>query len=220
MSQFNFEAKVRTDLGKGASRRLRRENKFVPAILYGGGEEAQSIAVEQRELYRTLELDEAIYTSVLKLDIEGKTQQVIMKDMQRHPYKTAVVMHIDFLRVDSKTKVNILVPFEFINEDTCYGVRNEDGMLLRQMNDVEISAFPQDLPDNLVVDVADLKVGETIHLSDIKLPKGVEILALTQEEDSGIVSVHAKRVAEEEEDLDAPIVAPSNEEDEETPDAE
>lgn len=203
MSQFNFEAKARTDLGKGASRRLRRENKYIPAIVYGGDLEAQSISVEQREFYRTLELDEAIYTSVLNLDIDGKTEQVIMKDMQRHPFKNTVVMHIDFLRIDDKTKVNILVPFLFINEDDCHGVRNQDGMLLRQMSDVEISALPKDLPDNLVIDVAKLEVGETIHLSDIPLPKGVEIPTLLQGNDDGVVSVHAKRG--EEEDLDAPV---------------
>ena len=200
MSQFNFEAKARTDLGKGASRRLRHENKFIPAIIYGGEEKAQSIAVEQREFYRILELDEAVYTSVLNLKIDGKAEQVIMKDMQRHPFKTTVVMHIDFQRVDSKTKVNILVPFQFENEDNCVGVKTQGGMLLRQLNDVEITAFPQDLPDSLVVDVANLEVGQTIHLSDLKLPKGVEIPALAQGHDEGIITVHAKRGGSEEDD--------------------
>jgi len=193
MSQFKFEAKVRTDLGKGASRRLRRENKYIPAIIYGGEAEPQSIAVEQREFYRILEIDEAVYTSVLTLNIDGKAEQVIMKDMQRHPFKTNTVMHIDFQRVDNKTKVNILVPFHLENEESCFGVKNQGGMLLRQMNDVEISALPQHLPDSLVVDVADLKVGQTIHLSDIKLPKGVEIVTVAQGHDSGVVTVNAKR---------------------------
>ena len=200
MSQFNFEAKLRTDLGKGASRRLRHEKKFIPAIIYGGEEKAQSIAVEQREFYRILELDEAVYTSVLNLKIDGKAEQVIMKDMQRHPFKTTVVMHIDFQRVDSKTKVNILVPFHIENEESCVGVKTQDGMLLRQLNDVEITAFPQDLPDSLVVDVANLEVGQTIHLSDLKLPKGVEIPALAQGHDEGIITVHAKRGGSEEDD--------------------
>lgn len=203
MSQFNFEAKARTDLGKGASRRLRHENKFIPAIIYGGEEKAQSIAVEQREFYRILELDEAVYTSVLNLKIDGKAEQVIMKDMQRHPFKTTVVMHIDFQRVDSKTKVNILVPFQFENEDNCVGVKTQGGMLLRQLNDVEITALPQDLPDNLVVDVANLEVGQTILLSEIDLPKGVEIPALTQGHDNSIITVHAKRGVEEDEEDDA-----------------
>ncbi|GLR64753.1 50S ribosomal protein L25/general stress protein Ctc [Marinospirillum insulare] len=203
MSQFNFEAKARTDLGKGASRRLRRENKFIPAIVYGGEAEPQSIALEQREFYRILVLDEAIYTSVLNLKIDGKAEQVIMKDMQRHPFKTNTVMHIDFQRVDSKTKVNILVPFHIENEENCLGVKTQDGMLLRQLNDVEITAFPQDLPDNLVVDVANLEVGQTIHLSDLDLPKGVEIPALALGHDEGIVTVHAKRGGSDEEDTEA-----------------
>ena len=193
MSQFNFEANLRTDLGKGASRRLRHENKFIPAIIYGGEAGAQSIAVEQREFYRILELDEAIYTSVLNLTVDGKAEKVIMKDMQRHPFKTTVVMHIDFQRVDSKTKVNILVPFHIENEDNCVGVKTQGGLLLRQLNDVEISAFPQDLPDSLVIDVANLEVGQSIHLSDIKLPKGVEIPSLAQGHDTGVIGVHAPR---------------------------
>lgn len=199
MSQFNFEAKLRTDLGKGASRRLRHENKFIPAIIYGGEAEAQSIAVEQREFYRILVLDEAVYTSVLNLTVDGKAEQVIMKDMQRHPFKTNTVMHIDFQRVDNKTKVTILVPFHFENEEVCVGVKAQGGMLLRQMNDVEITAFPQDLPDNLVIDVASLEVGHTIHLSDIKLPKGVEIVTVAQGHDSGVVTVSPKRGGGEDE---------------------
>ncbi len=203
MSQFNFEAKARTDLGKGASRRLRRENKFIPAIVYGGEAEPQSIALEQREFYRILVLDEAIYTSVLNLKIDGKAEQVIMKDMQRHPFKTNTVMHIDFQRVDNKTKVNILVPFHIENEENCVGVKTQDGMLLRQLNDIEITALPQDLPDNLVIDVANLEVGQTIHLSDLQLPKGVEIPALAQGHDEGVVTVHAKRGGSDEEATEA-----------------
>ena len=202
MSQFNFEAKVRTDLGKSASRRLRRENKFIPAIIYGGTAEPQSIALEQREFYRILELDDAVYTSVLNLKIDGKADKVIIKDMQRHPFKTNTIMHIDFQRVDNKTKVNILVPFQLENEENCVGVKNQGGMLLRQMNDVEITALPQDLPDNLVVDVANLEVGQTIHLSDIKLPKGVEIITVAHGHDSGVVTVNAKRGGSDEGDAE------------------
>lgn len=203
MSQFNFEAKLRTDLGKGASRRLRRENKYIPAILYGGDAKAQSIALEQREFYRMLELDEAIYTSVLNLNLDGEKIQVIMKDMQRHPFKNAAVLHVDFLRVDNKTKVTINVPIVLENEDNCVGVKNNGGLLLRQLNEVEISALPQDLPDNLVLDVAGLDVGQTLHLSDIALPKGVEIPALAQGHNDGVVGVQAPRGGSEEDAADA-----------------
>ncbi|HKM14344.1 MAG TPA: 50S ribosomal protein L25/general stress protein Ctc [Marinospirillum sp.] len=204
MSQFNFEAKLRTDLGKGASRRLRHENKFIPAIIYGGEAEAQSVSVEQREFYRILALDESVYTSVLNLTVDGKAEQVIIKDLQRHPFKTNTVMHIDFLRVDSKTKVTILVPFHFENEEACVGVKTQGGVLSHQMNDVEITAFPQDLPECLVVDVAALEVGHTLHLSDITLPKGVEIVTVAHGHDSGVVTVNAKRGGSDEDEDETP----------------
>ena len=211
MSNFNFKATKRTDLGKGASRRLRRQNKFIPAIVYGGEKEPQSICLEQNEFYRQIQLDETLYTSVLKLDIDGEKEQVIIKDLQRHLFKEAIIMHVDFHRVDSKTKVTMSIPFEFINEEECKGVRLEGGMLMRLLNDVEISAFPQDLPDSIQIDVAELNVGDTIMLSEIKLPEGVEIPALALDQDNAVVNVQAARVAEEE-DLDGPVEAPADEE--------
>lgn len=211
MSNFNFKATKRTDLGKGASRRLRHENKYIPAIVYGGEKEPQSICLEQNEFYRQMQLDETIYTSVLNLEIDGEKQQVIIKDMQRHLYKEAIVMHIDFQRVDSKTKVNMLIPFELINEDECKGVKLEGGMLMRLLNDVEISAFPQDLPDTIQIDVANLAVGETIMLSELKLPEGVEIPALALDQDNAVISVQAARVAEEESAPEAEEVAEEGE---------
>lgn len=211
MSNFNFKATKRTDLGKGASRRLRRQNKFIPAIVYGGEKEPQSISLEQNEFYRQIQLDDTLYTSVLKLDIDGEKEQVIIKDLQRHLFKEAIIMHVDFQRVDSKTKVTMSIPFEFINEEECKGVRLEGGMLMRLLNDVEISAFPQDLPDSIQIDVAELNVGDTIMLSEIKLPEGVEIPALALDQDNAVVNVQAARVAEEE-DLDGPVEAPADEE--------
>lgn len=213
MSNFNFKATQRTDLGKGASRRLRRENKYIPAIVYGGEKDAQSISLEQNEFYRQVQLDDTIYTSILKLDIDGEKEQVIIKDMQRHLYKEAIIMHIDFQRVDSKTKVTMSIPFELINEEECKGVRLEGGMLMRLLNDVEISAFPQDLPDSIQVDVAELAVGETIMLSELKLPEGVEIPALDLDQDNAVVNVLAPRSEEDEEDLDAPVEPPVSEDD-------
>lgn len=218
MTNFVFKATQRTDLGKGASRRLRRENKYIPAIVYGGDKDAQSISLEQNEFYRQMQLDDTLYTSILKLDIDGKKEQVIIKDMQRHLYKEAIVMHVDFQRVDSKTKVNMSIPFEFINEEECKGVRLDGGMLMRLMNDVEISALPQDLPDSIQVDVANLEVGDSIMLSEIKLPEGVEIPALALDQDNAVVNVQAART--EEEDLDAPVEAPETEAEEGEGDAE
>jgi large subunit ribosomal protein L25 len=121
MTEFNFVATARNDLGTSASRRLRREKQYIPAIVYGGENKPMPIAVEQREFYRVLETEEAIYTSILNLDIDGKKQQVILKDMQRHPFKPLVV-HVDFQRVDSTHAVTVLVPLNFQNEDVCVGV--------------------------------------------------------------------------------------------------
>ncbi|SFX66687.1 50S ribosomal protein L25/general stress protein Ctc [Marinospirillum alkaliphilum] len=192
MTQFTFEATVRNDLGKGASRRLRRENKYIPAIVYGGEAAPLSIALEQREFYRVLELEEAIYTSILNLNIDGKAQQVIMKDMQRHPFKP-VVMHIDFQRVDSTHKVSVHVPLHFLNEEACVGVKQQGGQIQHLLNDIEVSALPQDLPQSIDIDLSNLEVGQTIHLSDLKLPKGASIVALEHGGDTGVVSVHAKK---------------------------
>ncbi|WP_416886668.1 50S ribosomal protein L25/general stress protein Ctc [Marinospirillum sp.] len=192
MTQFKFEATARNDLGKGASRRLRRENKYIPAIVYGGEEAPQSIALEQREFYRVLAIEESVYSSVLLLNIDGKEQQVVIKDMQRHPFKPTV-MHMDFQRVDATHTVNILVPFHFINEETCVGVKQQGGMIQHLLNEVEVTALPQNLPASIDIDVAELKEGETIHLSDLKLPAGVSITALAHGGDTGVVSVHAKK---------------------------
>lgn len=186
MSQYTFNAVARDDLGKGASRRLRRAKQYIPAIVYGGDKEPQPISLEQREFYRILDLDDSVYTSVLNLSIDGKAQQVIIKDMQRHPFKP-LINHIDFQRVDSKHKVTLFVPLHFINEETCVGVKQQGGQLQRLSNEIEITALPKDLPSHIEVDVAALEVGQILHLSDIKLPKGVTLVG----GDTGAVSVQA-----------------------------
>lgn len=197
MTQFTFIATARNDLGKGASRRLRRANQHIPAIIYGGEAAPLSISVEQREFYRILELEESIYTSVLNLNVDGKPQQVILKDMQRHPFKPTV-MHLDFQRVDSTHKVTVHVPLHFLNEATCVGVKQQGGLIQHLLNEVEISALPQDLPASLDIDVAALEIGQTIHLTDLQLPKGVSIVALAHGGDTGVVSVHAKKGSKDE----------------------
>jgi large subunit ribosomal protein L25 len=202
MTQFTFIATARNDLGKGASRRLRRENQHIPAIIYGGEAAPVSIAVEQREFYRILELEESIYTSVLNLNVDGKPQQVILKDMQRHPFKPTV-MHLDFQRVDSTHKVTVHVPLHFLNEATCVGVKQQGGLIQHLLNEVEISALPQDLPASLDIDVAALEIGQTIHLTDLQLPKGVSIVALAHGGDTGVVSVHAKKGGKDEDSEEA-----------------
>ncbi|WP_114416278.1 50S ribosomal protein L25/general stress protein Ctc [Marinospirillum perlucidum] len=192
MSEFNFVATARNDLGTSASRRLRRAKQYIPAIIYGGEEAPQPIAVEQREFYRVLETEEAIYTSILNLDIDGKKQQVIMKDMQRHPFKP-LVLHVDFQRVDSTHTVSVQVPLHFQNEDNCVGVKQQGGKIQHLLNEVEVTALPQNLPQSIDIDVSKLEVGQTIHLSDLELAEGVNITALAHGGDTGVVSVHAKK---------------------------
>lgn len=192
MTQFNFKATARNELGTSASRRLRRAKQFIPAIVYGGDEAPMPIGVEQREFYRVLETEEAIYTSILNLDIDGKKQQVILKDMQRHPFKP-LVNHVDFQRVDSTHAVTVLVPLHFKNEEVCVGVKQQGGTIQHLLNEVEVSALPQNLPQFIDIDVSSLEVGDTIHLSDLQMPEGVSITALAHGGDTGVVSVHVKK---------------------------
>ena len=194
MSKFVFEAQARQDLGKGASRRLRRGNVYIPAIVYGGDKQPQPIALDKREFYRALETDERIYTSVLTLNIDGVEEQVMMKDLQRHPFKP-VSLHVDFLRVDENTKVTVNVPVHFINEEKCVGVKTQGGKLQRLLNEVELVGTPGSIPEYLEVDLANITAGQILHLSDLNLPEGTQVAALLQGEDhnAGVVSVSSPR---------------------------
>lgn len=189
MSQFTLSAKVRHDLGKGASRRLRRENQKVAAIIYGGDKTPQPITLDKPAFYKAIE-DEAFFSSVINIDLEGKSEQVIIRDIQRHPYK-ALVTHADFMRVDATHEITMNVPLHVNGEDACKGVKEEGGVLHVLANDVEISCLPSKLPEYLEVDVTSLGLGETLHLSDLPLPEGVSLVALShgEEHDFGVVSV-------------------------------
>lgn len=197
-ASFTLNASARADAGKGASRRLRRLEGRLPAVIYGGGKDAQSISLELRELNKALE-SEAFYSHVLTINIDGKPQQAVLKAMQRHPAK-GTPMHADFLRVDATHKLHMKVPVHFLNQDTCVGVKMEGGELAIMQSEVEISCLPKDLPEFLEVDLKDVHLGTTLHLSDIKLPKGVEIpaLALGHDHDQPIANVHKSRVEAEE----------------------
>ncbi|QJD60308.1 50S ribosomal protein L25/general stress protein Ctc [Pseudomonas sp. gcc21] len=197
MVDFTLNAKERNDLGKGASRRLRRIADLVPAIVYGGNKAPQSISLETRQLNKALE-SEAFYSHIISLDVDGKKEDVLLKAVQRHPSKPRI-MHVDFLRVVAGHKVNVQVPLHFLNEDTCFGVKQEGGMIFRNLPEIEITCLPKDLPEAIEVDLIDLKLGEVIHLSDLKLPKGVTIpsLALGADHDLPVVNVMAPRVAAE-----------------------
>lgn len=200
MSNFTLKASIRNDLGKGASRRLRRANQEVPAIVYGGEKAPQPITVEKTGFYKAIE-DEVFFSSVIDLEVEGKKYPVIVRDLQRHPFKP-LVTHVDFMRIDAKQEITMHVPLHVVNEDICKGIKDEDGELYLLANDVEISCLPKDLPDHLEIDVAELSVGTVLHLSDLKLPEGVTIVALAREEihDNAILSISQAKIRDEEDD--------------------
>ena len=182
MSEFTLNAKLRQDAGKGASRRLRRLANEVPAIVYGGKKEPQNISVLHKELVKDLE-DESFYTSLITLQIDGgDSQQVVLKDLQRHPSK-AQIMHADFLRVDATTQITMRVPLHFINEEKCHGVKMQGGLIAHAMTELEVHCLPKDLPEYIEVDMLELNVGDTVHISDLTLPEGVESVALSHGED-------------------------------------
>lgn len=193
---FTLNANARTDEGKGASRRLRRLESKVPAVIYGGGKDAESISLELRELVKALE-SEAFYSHILTISIDGKPQQAVLKALQRHPAKNTP-MHADFLRVDASHKLRKKVPLHFLNQDTCVGVKLEGGELAIMAADLEVACLPANLPEYLEIDLKDVHVGTTLHISDIKLPEGVEVpaLALGQDHDQPIANVHKSRVEE------------------------
>jgi large subunit ribosomal protein L25 len=171
---FSLTATSRTDLGKGASRRLRRE-ELIPAIIYGGDSEPATITVKSNEMARNL-LEEAFYASLITLDVEGKAETVILRDLHRHPYKT-IIMHADFQRVNAKEILSVTVPLHFLNEDSSEGVKL-GGMVSHIMTDVEVACLPKDIPEYIEVDVGNLSLNSSIHLSELSLPEGVHATML------------------------------------------
>ncbi|MFC6632628.1 50S ribosomal protein L25/general stress protein Ctc [Microbulbifer taiwanensis] len=194
MSDIKLNANVRSDEGKGASRRLRRLEGRVPGIIYGGKAEPQSVSVLQKDLFKALE-NEAFFSSVLTLDIDGKEDKVILRDLQRHPAKQQL-LHVDFQRVSANTKVHVKVPLHFLNEDSCKGVK-AGGIVSHTLTELEISAPASKLPEFIEVDLANLDMDGVLHISDIKLPAGVESVDLSHGTDHDLVvaSVHKPRGA-------------------------
>ena len=189
---FTLDATVRTDMGKGASRRLRHAGK-VPAILYGAGKDPIALTLEHNKVNQAQDF-EAFYSHVLTINIDGKPVEALVKDMQRHPFKPKVT-HLDFQRVVAGQKLQTNVPLHFMNEDTAPGVKLEGGHAERQMIEIEVTCLPKNLPEYIEVDLAELGLDQTIHISDIKLPKGVESVELAKGEDHdlAVVTVKASR---------------------------
>lgn len=188
-TNFEFEAQVRDNLGKGASRRLRREEKVL-GVVYGGGEAATSIVMEQRAVVKALE-DESVYTHILALKVNGKKQKVVLRDVQRHPYKP-VILHLDFMRVNESDVLTMQIPLHFVGADKCPGVL-EGGILNHLISEIEVKCQAIKLPDHIDVDVSALNLDESITLSQVKVPAGIEVLMLTHGHDLPVVSVHLPR---------------------------
>lgn len=191
-NSFEINTEIREDLGKGASRRLRRLEDKIPGIVYGAGKKPQTISIKHSEIIKQLE-DEAFYSRILTLNIGKKSEQVILKDLQRHPFKPKV-SHVDFMRVKATEKLHTSVPLHFLNEDICPGVK-EGGVINHAYTSVEVACLPKNLPEFLEVDLTDLEMDQVVHLTDIKLPKGVEIVELTHGEghDQAIITIHKSR---------------------------
>jgi len=193
-TKYKLDAEMRDDLGKGASRRLRREHK-IPAVLYGAGRPAWSISLPENQLMRNLQ-DEAFYAAIVDLSLDGKTQKVFLRDLQRHPAKP-FVLHVDLQRVRDDVEMTVVLPLHYINEEECHGVKMEGGQVIRNAVDIEISCLPGVLPEFIEVDLRDLKLGDSLHLSDVKLPEGVVSteLALGEDHDQPIVSITSPKAA-------------------------
>ncbi|MCK2149191.1 MULTISPECIES: 50S ribosomal protein L25/general stress protein Ctc [Marinobacter] len=196
MSQdFVIEAFPRDDQGRGASRRLRREERKIPAIIYGGNKEATAISIWHNELKKALE-NEAFFSHVLTVELDGKKESVILKDLQRHPYKP-ILTHADFLRVDKDHEIHVNVPLHFVNEESAPAIKLHGGVANHQINEVEVICLPQNLPEFIEVDMAAVEMDQVVHLSDLKLPEGVRVAALLQGEDHDlpVVAIHKPRGA-------------------------
>lgn len=194
--KFELEAQVRADVGKGASRRLRHAN-LVPAVVYGAGKPAVSLTLDHNKVITALS-HEAFYSHILKLTVNGTTEQVILKDVQRNPAKPRV-HHMDFMRIKADQKLHMHIPLHFIGDDKAPGL-SEGGVVYHAVSDVEVICLPANLPEYIEVDTSKMKLDETLHLSDLKLPKGVELAAFShgvEGHDLPIVSIHKPRIIEE-----------------------
>jgi large subunit ribosomal protein L25 len=194
-TSFEVAADSRATQGKGASRRLRRSGK-VPAILYGGKGEAENITLDQQNLM-TLVDKEKFYSSIISLKIDGKPQPALVKDVQMHPARNAVV-HVDLQRVLEDQPIRLHLPIHFLNASTAPGVKLQGGTVSHLRTDIEISCLPKDLPEALELDLGNMSIGDSIRLSELKLPPGVTIPELAHGRDAPVVAIHAPRAQEAE----------------------
>ncbi len=193
--EFTLNAQVRSDLGKGASRRLRRLASLIPAVIYGGEKGAQSISLIAKDVAKLLE-NEAAFSHVIALNVDGAVETVLIKALQRHPVKM-FVMHADFVRVVAGQKLTAHVPLHFTNQETSVGVKTQGGEVSHTAVEVEVTCLPTDLPEFIEVDMAKVEIGTILHLSDLVLPAGVQLVALAHGNDLPVANIHASRVVKD-----------------------
>ena len=207
--KIEIKAEPRSLQGTGASRRLRRESK-VPGILYGAGKDAQPIQLDHKDLFFKLKM-EAFHASILDMEIGAEKAQVLLRDYQMHPFKQ-MILHADFQRVAADRKIHMRVPLHFVNQDIAPGVKLAGGAVQHVQNDLDITCLPKDLPEFIEVDLANLQAGHSLHISGMKLPAGVESVALSKGDDLTVATIVIPRVVtaeEEEAQAAAAAVTPS-----------
>jgi len=202
MSKFEFTAESRKDHGKSTARRLRRIEDRVPCVVYGAGKDSQSITLLHKDVLHALE-NEAVFSTILNLTVDGKNEQVVIKDIQRHSHKPKI-LHIDFFRVSAKEKITMNIPLHFVGEEEAPGVK-EGGVFTKNLTEIEMRCLPNNLPEFVEVDVSQMNLEETIHVFDIKLPPGVELLQQSQDEEHNhpVVTLHTPKVTKEDIEAEA-----------------
>jgi large subunit ribosomal protein L25 len=196
-NDFILSAQPRADVGKGASRRLRKHAGMIPAVIYGEGKDPAAISIIHKDILHAIE-NEAFFSHLITLDVAGSKEIVIIKDLQRHPSKP-IVMHADFMRVSADHMITVKVPLHFTNQESCVGVKMGGGMISHSLTELEISCLPKDLPEFIEVDMAAANVGDIIHVSDLKLPAGVTSVELSAHgNDLAVASVNARKGAGDE----------------------
>lgn len=188
--EISIKAVKRDVKGTGASRRLRRAGN-VPGVVYGGGKDAVSLDLNHKELFLEFR-HEAFHSSILSLVVDGKKESVLLRDYQMHPVRNTI-QHIDFQRVSATEKIHVKVPLHFINADIAPGVKTGGGIVAHIFTEADVSCLAKDLPEFIEVDLAKLEMGQSVHLSEIKLPKGVEFVQLAHENDAAVAAIAKTR---------------------------
>jgi large subunit ribosomal protein L25 len=192
----------RTKQGTGASRRLRGSGR-VPGVIYGADKPAQAIEVDQNALLRHLKM-EVFHASILDMTVDGAKEQVLLRDFQMHPWKP-IALHVDFQRVDKNKKIHMKVPLHFVNGDVCPGVKEGGGVAQHIMNEIDIQCLPDDLPEYIEIDLNAMQLGDSIHVGELTLPKGVEPISKLKHDNPAVVTVQVPKVIVIEEEVAAPV---------------